>query len=403
MVAAFALSSGPLVAQEALFRSLEADRSTQQLRAQLENLPYTVRYRDLRILVSPAASIEWNDNINISENAPKSDFIFTPSTSFHLSHPIGAANLLTVDIGVGYSKYLQNTDLDRMIISPGSSLSLNMMIGDVLVNVHDRFSYRLDPVVSGAVSGVSEFGGIDNSAGISGYLALDRGSVQIGYDFVKSISANTQFSYLDRSSHQFVARGGVHVHPAVTVGIEASASPTLYDQGIFNDSVAYSAGTYADWILTEHLKVTPRAGYTIYTFEENAFGYLPEQFNAIYYGVSLDHQLSTLWTYSISLSNQVRPGVNSNVNEVFSAEIRNTFLFIRNLPLNLTLLYEDGREAAGPTVDVYTRWGVDFHASYELTTNASLALGYGYYTKDSDLALRDYAQNRVTLVFNYRF
>lgn len=390
-------------AQDALFRSLDSDRASQQLRGQLENLPYTVRWRDLRLLISPSIGLEWNDNIGVREVDPESDFILTPSTSFHLSHPVGAANLLTVDIGVGYSKYFDHSELDRFVISPGSSLNFNMMIGDVLVNLHDRFSYRLDPIVSGAVSGTTEFGGIDNSAGISAFLALERGSLQAGYDFVKTISSNELFDYLDRSSHQFLARGGWKVHPAVQLGVEATASPTLYDRGVFNDSVAYSAGVYADWILTEQLKVTPRVGYTVYTFSENDFGYTPDTFKAVYFGMVLEHRPSTLWSYQVSLSNQVRPGVNSNVNEVFAAEFRNTFSFIRDLPLNLSLIYEDGREAAGFILDIYTRWGVELGANYSLTSNANLSLHYGYFDKDSDLLLRDYSQNRVTLVFSYRF
>jgi hypothetical protein len=225
----------------------------------------------------------------------------------------------------------------------------------------------------------------------------------VGYDFVRTLSSTQQFDYLDRSSHQFVARGGWKVHPAVQLGIEATASPTVYDRGVFNDNTAYSAGVYADWILTEQLKITPRVGYTVYTFSENDFGYTPDTFKAVYFGVVLEHRPTTFWSYRVNLSNQVRPGVNSNVNEVFTAELNNTFSLIRDLPLNLNLIFEDGKEGAGLVLDIYSRMGVEFGANYNLTSSATLSLHYGYFTKDSDLILRDYSQNRVTFMFNYRF
>src|SRR5260221_8404104 len=102
----------PLAAQEALFRSFDAARTESQTRSQVESAPYTVRLKDLRLLVSPSLNLEWNDNVRLSEHAPENDFIIRPNLALHAFHPLGEANVISLDLGVGYSKYLVNEELD---------------------------------------------------------------------------------------------------------------------------------------------------------------------------------------------------------------------------------------------------------------------------------------------------
>lgn len=402
LVFAFA-ASGEVVAQEALFRNLQADSITQQLRTQLENQPYTLRFRDLRILLNSSAGLEWNDNLKLTEKDRDSDFSVTPSLSIHASHPIGAANLFTFDLGLGYSKYFSHDELDRFNIVPGSSANLNMAIGDVLVNFHNRLSYRLDPVISGAVSGSADFGGIDNSAGVSATLTGEKTSASIGYDFVRTISASSEFSYLDRMSHQFIARGGVRVHPSITAGVEATVSPSMYDEHYLNDSLAYSGGVYAEWMVTEQLRLSPRAGYSLHDFKENEFGFSPKDRGSFYYGIQLKHRPSMIVEYGLNVSQQMRPGVNANLNETFEVQLTSTWFVVRDLPIQASLLFEDAKESYGRIEDNFVRIGGTLGANYQLTEKSTLSLTYGYITKDSKLPDRDYGQHRVTLMFTYRF
>src|SRR5262249_52613222 len=150
---------------------------------------------DLRVLVSPSLSAEWTDNVQLVQSDPEGDFILTPRLDFHAFHPIGEANVLTLDLGLGYSKYFKHDELDRLNVTPGSSVSLDLYIKEIRFNFHNRLTYQLDPTLAGAVSGVAEYGGLDNTTGVLATWNLNKAVVNFGYDFVRFISSSSQFDY----------------------------------------------------------------------------------------------------------------------------------------------------------------------------------------------------------------
>ena len=397
------LGAGQAAAQEALRSNLNAAQAASQTRSEIESAAYTARWGDLRLLISPSVAFEWSDNIRLQETHPEADFLLTPRVNFHALHPVGEANALSFDVGVGYSKYLEHDELDQLIVSPGSALSFDVFVKSVRLNVHDRFTYQLDPVLSGAVSGTGRQGGINNAAGVTGTWALEKASVELGYDFVKFISSDAQFEYLDRSTHQMLARFGVQVHPALTLGVEGTDSPTTYDRSFLNDNTGYSAGAYAEWQASEQLSIAPRAGYSLYTFTPNASLGAPADYGAYYFGLQLDHKLNESVTYNLAVDRQIQPGVSANLSDLWTARAAVQWAVIRHLPLSTEISYEHGKEVArGLLLDRYDRFGGRIGVQWHPMEKATLGLSYQLYLKDSELPGRDYLQNRVTLTVGYQ-
>jgi hypothetical protein len=182
---------------------------------------------------------------------------------FNMNYPVTQNSLLNLNVGFGYDKYFQHDELSTWRVDSGSELSYDIYVKDFSINLHDRFQYTQDSASQCAVAGTAQFGTLDNTAGLLVTWDLSDVTMSLGYDHLNVMSPAQQFEYLDRASEMFLGRVGLRVHPRITMGFEATASLTSYDQTVLNDNTGYSAGVYADWQPGSYFRVQPRAGYTI--------------------------------------------------------------------------------------------------------------------------------------------
>jgi hypothetical protein len=65
-----------------------------QRRIQQENLPYTIKSGDFRLLITPSLELDYIDNVNVSDQNPQQDFILRPFLDLRATYPISRRNLL---------------------------------------------------------------------------------------------------------------------------------------------------------------------------------------------------------------------------------------------------------------------------------------------------------------------
>jgi hypothetical protein len=80
-----------------------------------------------------------------------------------------------------------------------------------------------------------------------------------------------------------------------------------------------------------------------------------------------------------------------------------TWNIIRNTLLSTEFFFEDAEESGGFIGEHFQRLGGAATVGYQLTPHVTLGLRYQHTTKDSDVALRDYNQNRVSVDGTYSF
>lgn len=397
------LAARGLLAQEALHSFLTAEVVDRRREAQLESAPYTVRWHDLRVLVSPSFSAEWRDNINLSDRSPEDDFLLSPGVRLELLHPLGEVNVLKVDVAASYSKYLRHGELDRLSIMPDSAIQFDVSVKDFRFNFHERISYQLDPSLSSAVVGTSEFGGINNAAGLLTTWDLGDITLMSNYDYQIFRTSQDEYRYLDRATHQFLLRASAQVHPAVTVGVEGTASPSTYDDSYLNDHTGYSAGVFARWQVTEHLHAEGRGGYSLYVFTPNRFLGEVENFGSSYLGFALQHTPGSLVSYTLAVDHLTSPGTGANLSESWEGRLEASWNFIRGFPLVTSFFRLDGEQVARPLSEHYTQTGASVGVDHKITEKLAANLSYGFLWRDSELPDRDYKLNRVTLTLSYTF
>ena len=185
-----------------------------------------------------------------------------------------------------------------------------------------------------------------------------------------------------------------------------------------NDNKAYSVGGFIETQLTNNLRVRLAGGYQWIDFDNNFvnfFGFLirdKENQRDYYANGLLTHQINAAISQSISAGHENQLGVNSNSIRLNYVRHTATWKVVRDTLLTTEFFYEDAKDSGGaaaffltgsPKGEHLQRYGGAVTLGYQLTPHVTLGLRYQYTKKDSDVPLRDYKQNRVSLDGTYSF
>jgi hypothetical protein len=403
------VATDPARGQEALRTALADQRNIVQRQA-TENIPYNLKLGPVSLRFDANLGMEYNDNINVADQARQDDFILRPVFNVSTFWPVTQRNTIHFNIGAGYAKYLNSDENDTLYIAPGSEISFDVYVEDVRLNFHDRFSYFQNPLQEGAVSGTNgvaaSFGTAVNVVGVRADWNLNKLLLTVGYDHQNSFATSEDFSYLDLSSEFFYLRAGVLVSPAISTGLEVSGGLTRYVKDVQGDNSQISVGPFADWQLSRHMKAAIRAGYVTYSFDPSSVITNAADSSSFYGSLQIDHQLNANVSHSLSIGEQLQLGVNSSALQLFYVRHAAVWRMIRGVDLNTTFYYEHGQEDGASlrgNAEEYDRFGFGLSVGVQLFRKVITSLAYNITLKESNLPQRDYYQNSFLLNVSYRF
>ena len=407
------LCAAPLLhAQDAVRPSLAGEAMAESRRQDIDRIPYNLMMGPVRLRVSATVGVEYNDNITYAEENTQDDVIIRPNLDVDAIWPITQLNTLRLDLGIGYAFYLDHSEdnTNGVLLAPKSQLALDVFVGDFRINVHDRFLLQQDPIQQPAISNTADYGRFENTAGVGVLWDLNKALVTVGYDHYNYVSTNDQFDYLDRNAE--ILSGSVDVLASSTtgVGVEGNAVFTRYDQNILNDADNYSVGGFVETQLTNNLRVRVAGGYQWIDFDRDFVDFFgvflaPDEKDVedFYANILIGHRLNAVFAQSLSAGHENQLGVNSNYITLNYVRHTTTWNLIRRTLLSTEFFFEDGEESGGFIHEDFDRIGGAITLGYQLTPHITLGARYQYTTKDSDVPLRDYDQNRVSVDGTYSF
>jgi hypothetical protein len=391
---------------------LAGESASEARRQDIEHIPYNLMIGPVKFRLGATIGVEYNDNINLSEVNEQEDVIIRPQINFNALWPVTQLNTLKMDIGLGYSWYLDhsNANTNGVLISPGSQLSFDVFIGDFRINIHERPSLQQDPIAESALSNVVDYGRFENTAGVSVLWDLNKALLTVGYDHYTYVSTTSDFDYLNRDAEELSESLSFAVASNTSIGIEGNTVFTRYDQHLLNDSDTYSIGGFVESQITNYLKVRAAGGYQWINFDrgfiENATG-IPfadsNDLSSYYANILISHRINATLRQTLSAGHESQLGINSNF--IALNYIRHTLSWniIRNTLLSTEFFYEDANDSGGFIDEHLHRFGGALTVGYQLTQHVTLGARYQYTQKDSDVFLRDYTQNRVSVDGTYSF
>ena len=404
-------------AQDAIRPSLAGEASAEARRQTLDRIPYNLLVGPVRFRFSATMGVEYNDNINVAEVDTQEDFIFRPQINLDALWPITQLNTLRFDLGLGYAFYADHSDQNTngVLLAPGSQLSFDIFVSDFRINVHDRFSLEQDPIGEAQLSGVVDYGRFQNTGGVSVLWDLNKAVVTLGYDHYNFLATNDDFDYLNRNAENLTGSVSVAVTSTTGVGVEGSYVFSNYDQNVLNDSDTYSAGAFVETQLTNYLKLRVAGGYQNISFDGNdeVLGPFPDgsfvfyndsgKLNDYYVNALLSHRINGAITHRLSVGHESQLGVNSNYITLNYVRHTATWNVINHTLLSTEFFYEDAEDSGGFVDEHLQRYGGAFTVGYQLNSHVTIGARYQYTQKDSDVPLRDYKQNRISIDGTYSF
>jgi hypothetical protein len=391
---------------------------------QLQN--YTIKSGDFRLLATPSVEFDWNDNVNAVKDGGQKDVIVKPLVQFTGSYPLTEQNILNFNLGIGYNEYLKHSEYSSLNIQSGSQLSFVSHIKDFTIEVHDRVQFQQNSSSEPGVAGTALYGDFDNIAGISATWQLRNIVLTLGIDHETYLSSSSQFNYLNHSSELPLARAGYKFGPALTVGVEGTASFTTYDQQVLNNNSSYSGGIYANWNLGAYFTASAHFGYLIYDFSDTSqSGQIAEfdssgnpiivpggsspirtsNLNSWYADLTLSHAISKILTYQLSVGDSTQPGIQADAERDIYVRPSVQLAIIKDVSLQCTVSYDHGQEGLGniqgnltSTFD-YINTGLAL--GYAITKKLSLSLNYGFTLRAADPSPGSYVQNTTGLQVSY--
>ena len=423
-------------AQDAIRPSLAGEAAAEARRQSIDKIPYNLQVGPIKFRFSATLGFEFNDNVNLAEDdaftfpsltgpvtirtEKQSDFIIRPQVNVDALWPITQLNTLRLDLGLGYSFYMDHSNYNTtgILVSPGSQLAFDIFVGDFRINIHDRFSVQQDPVSEIGISNVADYGRFENLAGVSVLWDLNQAVVTLGYDHYNYIATNDVFDYLDRNADIISGSIGFTPSSTITVGVEGSFVNTYYDKNVLNDSRTYTIGGFLETQLTSYLRLRVAGGYQAIDFDDTGIVLDFQDVSDYYANAVLSHRVNSVLTQNLAIGHENQLGVNSNyvtLNYVRHTTTWNVFL---HTLLSTELFYEDAEDSGGfangplfpglPNINPFAaehihRYGGALTLGYQLTPHVTLGLRYQYTQKDSDKPLRDYRQNRIAFDGTYSF
>jgi hypothetical protein len=423
------VGTGGVFAQDAIRPSLAGQAASEARQQDVSRIPYNLMLGPARFRVGASVGVEYNDNVNYAEVNEQDDVIVTPNLTLDMIWPITQLNTLRLDLGIGYSFYLDhsNYNTDTILIAPKSQIAFDIFVGDFRINIHDRMQLQQDPIQEGALSNVRDYGRFENTGGVSVLWDLNKLLFQLGYDHYNFVSTTSAFDYLDRNSDIFQGSAAFIVNPTITVGAEGNVVFTRYDQSVLNDNKDYSVGAFVEVELTNNLKVRAAGGYQWINFDHNFVTFsLPTPFGTFlipvpdhkdlesyYVNGLIGHRINATLSQTVSAGHENQLGVNSNYITLNYVRHTLTWNLIRNTLLSTEFFFEDAKESGGfagifspvplGTPEHFHRIGGAITLGYQLTPHVTLGARYQGTSKDSNLLLRDYNQNRVSVDGTYSF
>lgn len=389
-------------AQQAFRASLAGQDAAEAKQRALENQRFNVRLGPLSMRVQAGLTTEVTDNVRYSASDEQADVSFRPQVNTVTFWPVTQKNTLSLSLGVGYAKYVNATEYDGLFVAPGSDVSFDVYVQDMVFNFHDRFSFSQDVTGDPAVSGIGGLDRFENTVGAGMTWDLNKLLVNAGYDYAVFAPTEDLYSNQSRGSHLFNASAALVIDPTTLAGLQLSGGLTDYDEDLYSDNQHVGLGAFASAQFSEFTRLRAAAGYVIYFFDPSISVTNSEQVDAFYLDLSLNQRLTRAITHSVSLGRQLQAGYFSDSLELIYFRHAADWKLFRKTSVTTYLSYEYFRETRQQG-EKGSRYGAGLGFVRPLTRKLTGSLRYAFYLKDSDVNTSDYKQNRLVLDLAYQF
>jgi hypothetical protein len=400
-----------LSAQETPRESIAGMKSAQAQRNTLQAETYNLRYGPFQFQTETSLGLGLTDNVLRSEQNRSEDLLINPELTLRVRWPVTQLNTFNTSLTVAYEKYINNSSLssEKPLLRPNSELVFNIYSGDFRIQLHEKPSYEETLFFNsiGAANSrfynfvnTGEFARFDNFLGFKADWDLHDLILSVGYDFEAFLVSTTEFRYMDRYSHFLSPSVTFLVGEKAKVGLEAEGSIHDFRQEtILDDHWRARVGPFAEFQLLPKISLRVGGGYETAQYDDLTDN---SDFQS-YYAYGRITQILKTFTHSLSAGHENLLGDNANNMENTFVRYNVSIPIIHNLEVKLRASANFAREFGGSYEEEFDFYRGGVQLGWQFHKYARATLGYDYTKKASDLPLRGFYQNFLTMAVACKF
>lgn len=350
------------------------------------------------------------DNVYLTQNGARDDFILVPECDIGAFFPIGQSNTVVLDVGLAYYQYLKNTSLNTGVplINPNSELAFNLRSGDFNLRLSESFSFQQSPVYESG----SEFYNLYNTALFERYfnrigalLTWDQNKLVMtaGYFHENLWADGSTYNYIDHASELFSADAMLATSSTLTVGLEAAGSLNNFESSPSYDTWRARVGPAFRVHVSSFLNFRFGGGYERIQYdsaEASSLGLMPEDTYYAYAGV--EHRINRFFNHSLTFVHDNQLGFNAANLEESRIAYSLSWTPRKRLTISPAVSVAWYDESFGSTTanlyhEKFTYYLLGIAAHYDLGQHWRSSAGWDYRLKDSEIQGLGYAQNQAKI------
>ena len=399
---------------------LESIRQRDAILAQSERdmlgEPYNIKIGRIPLRMAASFDAEYSDNSLRSNGSQSSDLILIPRLDISGSVRLASRLALNIDLGIGYIKYIKNSENDRILpiasLSPNAEtgISLSAKIGKFTIRLYDSPGvpqFQLDASTQRQQSQYDQF---SNAAGLTVLWDTNsRTSMTFGYSHSNSLSIGSKSNSSNGSADNFLTSLSIKLSDSLGLGLEAGAGVSKYKENLLNGGTTYHIGPTMSLAMSEYLRLQASAGYQGGDYESRGRINDSSSLGSYYANLSLSNSLNTRFNHSISFGHEAKAGAASNFTEVNYVRYQVNWDLIRLVSLGASAFCEDINESGGLLAQHLRYLGFGLHCGFRLTKQITISLGYDFTTRQATGggAIQgddpSFEENRILLHLGYAF
>lgn len=400
---------------------LESARDRDAMLAQSQrsgaDQPYNIKLGPIPLRMSAGLDVNLTDNSQRSNLNKSSELTLLPRIDISGSLRLASFANLSLSFGIGYIKYLNHTESDRLLplaaasLNPESGISFNIKIGKFLINIFDQPQvpqFQADAVTQRSQSQYKQF---TNQAGVSILWDTNsRTSMTFRYAHSNSTSFGSGENTTDSSSDSFLASLSSKLSDSLGIGLEAGTNSTKYTESLLNSNTINHAGPIVSLRLSEYLRVQASVGYQGGTYESGGKVGDNSSLSTYYANVSISNNLNPHFFHDLSLGREAQNGAFSNFTLVNYVRYHASWDVIRMASLGFYASFEDVDESGGFFAQHLRNYSVGVRSAFQLTKHIYISLAYDFTKRVGDGGKifengdgLDFDENRFSIRLGYTF
>ncbi|MBV8901364.1 MAG: hypothetical protein JOY92_14775 [Verrucomicrobia bacterium] len=427
-----AIEMADLAAQETLRGSLsqqllpqfQPDRPsafvtpTSQLVQQFQRAlqPALLTFGPFRGELTAGLGVTYDDNANLTNIDRQSEVRFDQSLGLKLNVPLSYLNQIGLQLGATLTEVVtsgkgaaqqginNNSQPFDISIQPGTNVTYQFIVGDVLIAMHDYLTVLQDPTQDPSVANQSTLGSVTNDAGISALWNLGQLVLGGGFDYSYSTAQASGLTGGDRNTFRPAISAGYFLSPQVATGLNVTyVNSSSSGTGTLN---SFAVGPFFHGQLTHAIAANLEGGF--YFINASNASSIPS--TEYYLTFAVSHQLTRYLQYIASFTRDINFSAANDLSENNNVTVGIGWKLGRDFQLSTNGLANFGKVLSGESPGSFSQYGVNVQLGWSPSGRIQTTLSYEFLVRHGSGSTGtlnglggNYQQDRVDLMVSYNF